>query len=84
MPVAHPVLRKAFPYFKWTVFGLLGINVILFFTEQTFVEGLDSLAWLTLLLLFEWETSQLDKPYVSRWEKWGSNHPPAKPGALNS
>ncbi|CRI67272.1 membrane hypothetical protein [Thiocapsa sp. KS1] len=70
MAVAHPVLRRAFPYFKWTVFGLLGINVVLFFTEQTLVEGLDSLAWLTLLLLFEWETSQLDKPYVSRWEKW--------------
>ncbi|WP_373509424.1 hypothetical protein [Thiocapsa sp.] len=71
MTTSHTILRKAFPYFKWTLFGLLGLNVILFFTEQTLVEGLDSLAWLTLLLLFEWETSQLDKPYVSRWEKWG-------------
>jgi len=71
MAAAHPFLRKAFPYVKWTVFSLLGINVVLFFTERTLVEGLDNLAWLMLLLLFEWETSQLDKPYVSRWEKWG-------------
>jgi hypothetical protein len=71
MAVSHPLLRRLFPYFKWTVFALLGVNVVLFFTEQTLVEGLDSLAWLSLLLLFEWETSQLDRPYVSAWEKWG-------------
>jgi hypothetical protein len=61
---------KLFPYFKWTVFGLLGINMVLFFIHQTAIEGIESLAWLVLLLLFEWETSQLDQPYISSVEKW--------------
>lgn len=45
-----------FRLFRWTVFTLLGINVLLFFSAETFTEGLDSLAWLALLLLFELET----------------------------
>jgi hypothetical protein len=65
MAVAHPCPHKAFPCFKRTVFGLLGLDVILSLTEQTRVEGSDSLAWLDLLLLVEWETGRLDKPYVS-------------------
>jgi len=69
--IPHPLLYRVFPYFKWTVFALLGINVVLFFTHETLAEGLDGLAWVTLLMLFEWETSQLDKPYSSRWERWG-------------
>ena len=36
---------------------------------QTIVEGMESLAWLVLLLLLEWETSQLDKDYSSLFEK---------------
>lgn len=64
------LLHRAFPYFKWTVYGLLGINVVMFFLHETLVEGIDSLAWVTLLLLFEWETSQMDQPYTSRWERW--------------
>jgi hypothetical protein len=62
---------KVFPYFKWTVYVLLSINVYLFFTEQTLVEGIDSLAWVVLLLLFEWETSELGKPALSKWKKYG-------------
>jgi hypothetical protein len=60
----HPLLRRLFPWFKWSVYTLIGINVLLFFTQQTFTEGLDSLAWLSLLLLFEWETTRLDRPAV--------------------
>ena len=63
-------MAKLFPYFKWTVFGLLGINMALFFINQTAVEGIESLAWLVLLILFEWETSQLDKPYISSLERY--------------
>lgn len=61
---------KFFPIFKWAIYTLLAINVYLFFTEQTLVEGMDSLAWVILLLLFEWETSQLGKPYTSKLEKY--------------
>lgn len=60
-----------FPWFKWTVYSLLAVNILLFLLTETVTEGLDSLAWVVLLLLFEWETSQLDKPYVSKWERWG-------------
>lgn len=60
---------KAFPYFKWSIYGLLFVNMLLFFMEQTIIEGVESLAWLVLLLLLEWETSQLDKDYSSLAEK---------------
>lgn len=59
-----------YPVFKWGVYALLAINVVLFFLHETFIEGLETLAWVVLLLLFEWETSQLDKPYVNNWEKY--------------
>jgi hypothetical protein len=51
--------QAAFRLFSWTVFTLLGINVLLFFSAETFTEGLDSLAWLALLLLFELETRRV-------------------------
>ena len=62
---------KAYPFFKWMVYGLLGMSMVFFFLEQTIVEGMESLGWLLLLLLFEWETSQMDQPYISAWEKHG-------------
>jgi len=70
MATHHPLLHRLFPYFKWTVFGLLALNMVMFFLHETLVEGFDSLAWFLLLMLFEWESSQLDKPYSSRWERW--------------
>lgn len=60
---------RAFTGFKWTVYTLLALNVYLFFIEQTFIEGLDSLAWVVLLLLLEWETSRLDRPPLARWQR---------------
>lgn len=59
-----------YPLFKWGVYSLLAINIVLFFLHETFIEGLETLAWVALLLLFEWETSQLDKPYINKWEKY--------------
>ena len=50
------LLAHAFPVFKWGVYGLLSLNVVLFLVGQTLVEAVDSLAWLLLLLLLEWET----------------------------
>jgi len=39
------------------VFALLALNTGIFLSSGTFSEGLDSIAWLTLLALFELETS---------------------------
>lgn len=49
---------RAWPFLKWSLYGLLGVNVVLFLVGQTLVEATDSLAWLMLLLLFEWETAR--------------------------
>jgi len=61
----NSIIAKAYPYFKWSVYFLLFINMILFFKTRTIVEGIESLAWLILLIMFEWETAQLNKPYIS-------------------
>jgi hypothetical protein len=55
---AVPTPPTAFRLFRWSVFTLLGINVLLFFSAETVTEGLDSLAWLGLLLLFELEARE--------------------------
>jgi hypothetical protein len=51
-----------FRAFKWSVYGLLALNTVLFLLRETLVEGLDSLGWLVLLGVFEWETSTLGRP----------------------
>jgi hypothetical protein len=47
---------KAWSWFKAAVFALLALNTGIFLRSGTFSEGLDSIAWLTLLALFELET----------------------------
>ncbi|MBI3873798.1 MAG: hypothetical protein HY307_02120 [Arcobacter sp.] len=61
---------KIFPYAKWGMYGLLFLNMILFFKNQTIDEGIDSLVWLILLLLLERETSQMGQDYKSEAEKY--------------
>lgn len=53
-----PSLRTVpgYPWFKAAVFALLALNAGIFLSSGTFREGLDSIAWLTLLALFELET----------------------------
>ena len=51
-----------FRAFKWSVYGLLALNTVLFLLYETLVEGLDSLGWLVLLGVLERETSTLGKP----------------------
>jgi hypothetical protein len=63
--------RKVFPYLKGTVYSALGISVILLSSREILIESPDTLAWLCLLMLFEWETTRLGRPYRSVWEKWG-------------
>jgi hypothetical protein len=45
-----------YPWFKAAVFGLLAANGAFYVFTGTASEGLDSAAWLTLLLAFELET----------------------------
>ena len=41
---------------KWAVFGLLVLNAGIYLDSGTLTEGIDSIAWLALLLLFQLET----------------------------
>jgi hypothetical protein len=52
----HWFERWGFPLFKYGVFALLTFNIYLFLRHATVREALDSLGWVILLLLFEWET----------------------------
>lgn len=67
-PVGHQgaMLSSTFQWFKWTVYSLIGINIVLFFIDGTVTESLDSLAWFSLLMLFEWETRGADLPTGQR------------------
>ena len=53
-----PSLRSApgYLWFKAAVFALLALNTAIFLISGTLSAGLDSIAWLTLLALFELET----------------------------
>lgn len=66
--LGNPKLR--FLAFKWSIFGLLFINVFFYFTTAEFFEALDSIGWLMLLAIFEYESTTLDKPYNNRVEKF--------------
>ena len=55
-----------FRVFKWSVYGLLALNSVLFLLNETLVEALDSLGWLVLLGVLEWETSTLGRPRSAR------------------
>ncbi len=50
-----------FQIFKWSVYGLLTLNLGLFLLFETLVEALDSLGWLVLLGVLECESSTLGK-----------------------
>ncbi|WP_368416349.1 hypothetical protein [Falsiroseomonas sp.] len=65
--LGRPKLR--FLAFKWSIYILLVINVYFYFTTAEFFEAFDSIGWLLLLAVFEYESSTLDKPYGNRAEK---------------
>ncbi|MEW5423393.1 hypothetical protein [Amorphus sp. 3PC139-8] len=59
-----------FRIFKWTVYGLLALNTVLFLSVAGKVTAfIDSAAWLVLLGVMEYESSSLDQGYSSRREK---------------
>jgi hypothetical protein len=65
------IAKHGFNLFKWTVYGLLLLNMYLFLrTEATYTAFLDSAAWLLLLGLMEYESSTLDRDYDSEVERY--------------
>lgn len=54
---------RAYSCFKAVVFALLAWNTVVFVSRGTFSEGLDSIAWLVLLALFELETGAAPAPH---------------------
>jgi hypothetical protein len=54
-------LEKIFPWFKYTVYALLALNIFLFFKYSSPHEGIDSLGWVILLAIFEWQTRERRK-----------------------
>lgn len=56
-PVRGFVVPAAgFVAFKWSVYALLLLNVVLYGLHGTATEQVDTASWVVLLLLFEWET----------------------------
>lgn len=51
-----PRPTRGFVVFKWTVYVLLGLNVLLYSRFGRATELLDTAAWVVLLMLFEFET----------------------------
>lgn len=56
MATAKPVAAAWHPWFKGALFALLSWNTASYLASGSPSEGLDSLAWLVLLALFELET----------------------------
>ncbi|HEY7658348.1 MAG TPA: hypothetical protein VH881_15905 [Burkholderiales bacterium] len=50
------LLAPRYSWFKAAIFALLVLNTGTYLVSGTFSEGIDSIAWLTLLALFELET----------------------------
>ena len=60
----------AFRVFKWTVYGLLVLDTVLFLSVVGKVTAfVDGAAWLVLLGVMEYESSSLGESYSSRREK---------------
>ncbi len=57
--------------FKIVVFSLLAINIVMMALHKDPHEAIDQLGWVILLAAFFYETSHLDKAYVSKFEQYG-------------
>ncbi|MFO1091409.1 MAG: hypothetical protein U1E46_17685 [Hyphomicrobiales bacterium] len=59
-----------FRLFKYSVFALLAFNILLFLIHASAYEAIDSLGWVILLGVFEYESTAMDEVYSSPTEKW--------------
>lgn len=62
---SKPRHRRGFVVFKWIIYALLAVDVVLYARYGRLTELIDTAAWLVLLLLFEWETGGWRLP--ARW-----------------
>lgn len=60
-----PRHRRGFVVFKWIIYVLLAVDVVLYSLYGRLTEFIDTAAWLVLLMLFEWETGGWRLPM--RW-----------------
>jgi hypothetical protein len=68
-----PYVRASmkFFYYKIIVYTLLVINILVYLIPfYGFENGIDSIGWLLLLIILEWETSQMNLPYMHTCEKF--------------
>ena len=68
LPLRHG--RLLFTISKYSIFSLLLIDMLAYFLTGTLNETLDSLGWLILLGVFEYESISLHQEYAGPWEKW--------------
>ena len=61
-----PRPARGFVVFKWCVYALLALDVLLFGLYGRATELLDTAAWVVLVLLFEWETGGWGLPARAR------------------
>lgn len=55
-PETKPRLARGFVVFKWAVYALLALDVVLYALYGRATELLDTASWVVLVALFEWET----------------------------
>lgn len=55
--------------FKVAVYGLLALNVALFILREKFTDSIDSIGWLVLVALFEYETMRLARRREPPWRQ---------------
>ena len=61
-----PRPARGFVVFKWCVYALLALDVLLYARYGRATELLDTAAWVVLVLLFEWETGGWRLPVAMR------------------
>ena len=63
---ARPALPyRAFVAFKWLLFALLALNIVSFSLYGDWYEAVDTVAWLILLGVFQYESTTLREAYDS-------------------
>jgi hypothetical protein len=68
VPIRHG--KTVFKTAKYTIFGLLVVDMLVYLWGSTLNEALDSVGWLFLLGAFEYESTSLHENYASTWEKY--------------
>lgn len=66
MPRRPALTPSRFRAFKYVIYGLLVLNTLVYFEFGSLTETIDSVAWLSLVALFEYETTHLARTARTR------------------